>query len=80
MSTRLLKWIFIVVDGMLKEELVIIKKGYVEEKVFGTYSEGKTCCKGDTFIKGIPEKRINKQKYGNQMIKFMRSHWGRGDK
>ena len=59
---------------------MIIKKGYVEEKVFGTYSEGKTCCKGDTFIKGIPEKRINIQKYGNQMIKFMRSHWGRGDK
>ena len=51
MSTRLLKWIFIVVDGMLKEELVIIKKGYVEEKVFGTYSEGKTCCKGNTFNK-----------------------------
>ena len=55
---------------------MIIKKGYVEEKVFGTYSEGKTCCKGDTFIKGIPEKRINIQKYGNQMIKSVRSHWG----
>ena len=76
MSTRLLNWMFIVVDGVLKEELVIIKKDHVEEKVFDTYSEGKTCCKGDTFIKGIPEKRINKPKYGNQMIKSVRSHWG----
>ena len=67
MSTRLLKWIFIVVDGMLKEELVIIKKGYVEEKVFGTYSEGKTCCKGNTF-----NKRNSREK--NQYSKVWKSN------
>lgn len=60
MSTRPLKCMFIVVDGVLKEELVITKKNYIEEKVFDTYSEGKTCCKGNTFLKRIPEKRINK--------------------
>ena len=59
MSTRLLKWMFIVVDEVLKKELVIIKKDYIEEKVFDTYLEGKTCCNGDTFLKRIPEKRIN---------------------
>lgn len=58
MSTRLLKWMFIVVDEVLKKELVIIKKDCIEEKVFDTYLEGKTCCKGDTFLKGIPEKRM----------------------
>ena len=49
MSTRLLKWMFIVVDEVLKKELVIIKKDCIEEKVFDTYLEGKTWCKGDTF-------------------------------
>ena len=42
MSTRLLKWMFIVVDEVLKKELVIIKKDCIEEKVFDTYLEGKT--------------------------------------
>ena len=42
--------------------------------------KGKHAVKETHLIKGIPEKRINIQKYGNQMIKFMRSHWGRGDK